>query len=128
MRAVWMAVAFILQIILVQMGYSRLRHRGLMHCRRCGPGWGVVVHCSAEVDTKCAPCAPGSYSPHHSYHAVCWPCARCGPGLYQAHPCTPVSDTVCDSCERLRFINGSAHCPTDGTALTTRRRDHNIPV
>lgn len=49
-------------------------------------------------DTVCEKCEPGRYSPHHSFHNPCWLCSRCGDDLYEAHPCTPYSDTICDSC------------------------------
>lgn len=74
-------------------------HHGDTRCRRCDPGWGVIVPCSKYRETECGRCAKGTYSPHHSIQR-CWICSRCGPGLYEAHPCTERADTVCDSCHR----------------------------
>ncbi|CAM1295915.1 Uncharacterised protein g1409 [Pycnogonum litorale] len=82
-------------------GHDRLHHRhGKGRCTRCPVGWGVIKRCDHRLnqDTLCAPCAPNTYSGHHSFKRGCYQCSRCGVGLYIAHACTSTKDTVCDSC------------------------------
>ncbi|KAE8574322.1 hypothetical protein XENTR_v10003374 [Xenopus tropicalis] len=81
-----------------QAGYHRGSHFCVPH-KECGPGHRVSQEGTAESDTECAPCPPGTFSDRLSLEKHCRPHANCSSlGLETNVPGTPHHDTLCTRC------------------------------
>lgn len=86
--------------------HHKHRHRHDLNCRQCPPGHYVSLKCNGSSplgQTQCTVCPHNTYKAHNSYQTVCENCSNCGEGLYVWRECSPISDTVCNSCQTQRL-------------------------
>ncbi|KAG8447236.1 hypothetical protein GDO86_014631 [Hymenochirus boettgeri] len=84
-------------------------YRGSQFCVRhkeCGPGYRVSQSGTAETDTECSPCPPGTYSDNHSTDENCQPHVNCSAlGKEINVPGTSHHNTLCRRCSREYEVN-----------------------
>ena len=84
------------------------------NCSKCAPGHGVIIHCTNETNTICAPCVPGVSFSRYVSSKPCRPCSSCHDDEYEVVRCSRKSNTVCRKC--------SACQPGFGVVQSCRRR------
>ncbi|KAM9430521.1 tumor necrosis factor receptor superfamily member 5-like isoform 2-T3 [Salvelinus alpinus] len=71
-------------------------------CPMCSPGNRVHKHCTEFTSTSCVHCTDSTFLDEPNGLTACIPCTNnCDPGfgLMVKKPCTPSSDTVCETLE-----------------------------
>ncbi|KAH3781495.1 hypothetical protein DPMN_159325 [Dreissena polymorpha] len=75
-------------------------------CKICSKGYQTREPCSANFDTVCEACSPGTYN--DVIGGTCMACSACVSGEYVRNRCKPHKDTKCRRCPRHTFsLNGN---------------------
>ncbi|XP_075629154.1 tumor necrosis factor receptor superfamily member 1B isoform X2 [Balearica regulorum gibbericeps] len=65
-------------------------------CSQCPPGQYKTGSCSHNVDTKCSPCRPNTYTAIWNRSPQCFACSPpCRKGFVQNQTCTKSQDRIC---------------------------------
>ncbi|XP_074969861.1 tumor necrosis factor receptor superfamily member 1B isoform X2 [Phalacrocorax aristotelis] len=65
-------------------------------CSQCPPGQYKTESCSHNVDTKCSPCRPNTYTAIWNRSPQCFACSPpCRRGFVQNQTCTESQDRIC---------------------------------
>ncbi|XP_072035219.1 tumor necrosis factor receptor superfamily member 16-like [Amphiura filiformis] len=97
-------------------------------CNMCPPGYGVVVACSTNMDSKCSQCANGTFSDGTSATDFCKPCTLCPEGSTVLQQCTTFSDTLCSGTLKLVGSSNKPAVSTDPTVVLTPRNPKSFSV
>ncbi|NXX91950.1 TNR1B factor, partial [Centropus bengalensis] len=78
-------------------------------CSQCPPGQYKTESCSHNVDTKCSPCSPNTYTEIWNRSPQCFACSPpCRKGLVQNQTCTSSQDRIC-SCPPNMYCISKIH-------------------
>ncbi|XP_075468810.1 uncharacterized protein LOC142501997 isoform X2 [Ascaphus truei] len=93
-------------------------------------GYFAVRRCDAGSDTKCQPCANGTYTKIWNYVRQCMLCRPCDLvlGLVQQFPCSASHETVCVCPPETECQDRQGRCMSCGTPAPTRLPESEVSI